>query len=876
MSRSPLILAMGVCHRDAGVAALWLRWVSFLSQQPTGSMNVDMLVVLAKSVSGEQESELRVAAGRHRVHAPKAVFVRCADEMENAYPKSASHLFLRTLETAEKLFPGSPVLWNEPDCWPLRPGWFTEIETAYVQCGKPFYGAKVGTQFPHLAGNSCYPSNWRELAPSIARVLEAPDFRLWGPGKGQPWDVYCRGETTPQMAVSKLWHHVWKERDARPTLLKDIPATAAMFHQDKTGAVIRELAAREYPEFMASLPTSRRFFVMNGNSSRLRARGFRIKFSQEKWGVGGWRSGVCSDELSAEDASALTALVGQFGVREVDEAEYRAFTGLAKIAVKAATKVFPLNKVPKPEVTHSGVYVMLGRYGDICNMLPMLKAEADAGRRPTLVVAQAFADILDGVSYVDRIVWDGDYDRLPDALRWLRKDKGIPAPIVCQYHRNPLDKGRLTRSYQSECWRLAGKLDDFAKRGPLVFDQRDPVRETALISRLRMAGALPTKPLVLVGLESHSSPLANANAILLAIVHRFGDTHEVVNLSNVKAERIYDLIALFDSAALLIAADTVFLHLARASKVPLVAILNDGWRGSVVEHAKASIRYANAEPHKIVTGACEVISWDPPAEEITVFGGRNAGKTFVQHAMAVKHASEGGTVHVDTKRTMLYHAVDVFGKGERFEKAQATWEAAYLDGMLPCHFKGERNAKAELSDPRALPFLKDVLWAAIPADSRDRGGDIVVWSNSDIGFAPGFVECVREHVSKHHAAAMRRTESNGQGHPGRDVFAFTVDWLHEHWDEIPDYVLGAPVFDLGLVAMIRKFHGLPPLTMKLLDEDCPPADMPSYALHESHEPEWRTSNFEAAPSALHNKRIFQQWAKKYAPDVKFTKGGNLK
>ncbi len=175
-----------------------------------------------------------------------------------------------------------------------------------------------------------------------------------------------------------------------------------------------------------------------------------------------------------------------------------------------------------------------------------------------------------------------------------------------------------------------------------------------------------------------------------------------------------------------------------------------------------------------------------------------------------------------------------------------------------------------------MPFLKDILWAAIPQDSSECGDHIVVWTNSDIGLKPGIAELLRRHVGEHGAATMRRTESNNGGHPGRDLFAFTIDWLHAHWDEIPDYVIGAPVFDLGIVAMIRKFHKLP-FSLKLMDADMHPAEIePGFALHQSHDPEWQVANMDSVPSVAHNKKLFRAWANKYAPEIAFTKGGNLK
>gem|GEM_PF-4227381 len=222
-----VILAIGVCHRDVELAALWLRWVCFLGTLHSNAES-KCLVTYTKRAAPKIDALKKCLVGTDRGEFA-TWFEELPDERESGYPGAASHLFLRTLEIAEKQFPGAAVLWCEPDTVPLRPTWFAEIEAEYQTCGKPFLGSKVGTRFPHCAGNSVYPADWRKRAPSIANVLSAPDFKLWGPGKGQPWDVDCRDETTPQMAESTLWHHVWKDRDPRATRLKDIPASAGDF-----------------------------------------------------------------------------------------------------------------------------------------------------------------------------------------------------------------------------------------------------------------------------------------------------------------------------------------------------------------------------------------------------------------------------------------------------------------------------------------------------------------------------------------------------------------------------------------------------------------------------------------------------------------------
>ena len=851
---TPVVLALGVSHRDVDLAALWLRWVGFLAQRAPGSTQFGPLLVMLTRRAATHLAFLTglcAVTPRFRVRV-----VECQDEDESGYPKSASHLFLRTLEKAESEYPGHAVFWCEPDTVPMKPTWFAEIAAEYQACGKPFLGMRVGTQFPHLSGNSIYPPNWRELAPSIANVLNAPDYKLWGPGKGQPWDVFCRKETTPQMAESKLMFQEWKERDARGTRLSDIPEGTCLFHQDKAGALIREIARTRYPEFMASIFEPRKFYFMNGHPSRLRVKGVRVRFSFTKWTLGGHRSAVCSDELDDEEAATISALVGQLGVREIPQEEFLTMTGrsvssLPEPRPRAARPV--KHESPAVAATHPSVFVMLGRYGDICNILPMLKAEDEAGRRPTLVVSKDFADILDGVSYVDRIVWNGAYDQLSDALRWLRKERSIVAPVVCQYHKHPTDKARLTDSYQKEVWRMAGRLADFESRGPLEFDQRDPNREGELWRRF----SIGKKPLLLVGLESSSSPIKNKVLITLAIAEHFNRTHRVVNLKNVKAEKIYDLIGLLDHAALLITADTVFLHLARTSKVTTIALVNDGWRGSVSDHAYATIRYADASPQWVVDVTEKTLS----RKMDRLFEGRK----------------EGGKTGRRPQPPRIFHAVDVFGAEARHHAAQGSWNDAYKEGIIPAHFtQGKRDAASVLGDPRKLPFLKDILWAAIPENASECGNDIVVWTNSDIGLVTGLADALRKHIGNHHAATMRRVETNGRRHPGRDLFAFTVDWLHEHWDEIPDYVIGAPVFDLGICALVRRFHGLP-FSLKSSAVDMPPADMPpGHARHEPHAPEWRMPNMDSLPSVRHNKRLVREWAAKYAPEILFSPGGNLK
>jgi hypothetical protein len=214
----------------------------------------------------------------------------------------------------------------------------------------------------------------------------------------------------------------------------------------------------------------------------------------------------------------------------------------------------------------------------------------------------------------------------------------------------------------------------------------------------------------------------------------------------------------------------------------------------------------------------------------------------------------------------IWHAVDRFGKTPRHQRARKSWEALYAAGrMLPLpRVLVARDAHTSLGDPRSLPFLKDVLAAALTKAPED----LVVWTNDDItlhGHTLDWVETVDR------AASMRR---DGK-HIGRDLFAFDVAWLVRYWNDIPDYVQGASDFDLGMAAFIRWTHGLKHSTFQNLHEDWWPAEgFPTVYEHEAHgRGAWEAGHLSSIPSTKHNRKLFRKWASKYQPTTKFSPEG---
>lgn len=255
-------------------------------------------------------------------------------------------------------------------------------------------------------------------------------------------------------------------------------------------------------------------------------------------------------------------------------------------------------------------FVHLGKYGDLALMLPGFKAVADeTGQRPIVIVSREFAPILEGVSYVRPWVVDLHWWKGVGEARRMAEEAGYRPYVIkwwdepgAQPPRPPADAelvtirihGREMRisaqdwdSYQASQWRYAGFTMKQMTDWPLVFDRRSPERE----ERLRQQFFSPDMRHLLVNLSREgTSPIKLGPQIMSFIL---GTGLKVVDLSRIRAHRIYDLLGLYDHAAGLITSDTATLHLAAASKIPYIAFINDKGRGSIPKgNCILSVRYS--------------------------------------------------------------------------------------------------------------------------------------------------------------------------------------------------------------------------------------------------------------------------------------------
>lgn len=466
----------------------------------------------------------------------------------------------------------------------------------------------------------------------------------------------------------------------------------------------------------------------------------------------------------------------------------------------------------------------LGRSGDCVNALPIAKHLADQGERPRWMVSAEHADIFDGVSYVERDIWPGCYNDPSPAMQDLKRRFPGANIINAQIYRSG-DEQRLTSSYQTESFRLAGMLDMFSRSAP-VFDSRDMAREAELAKKL------PRRPFILVAATGISSPFANGERLLTALREKV-TTHEIVDARTIKAHRIYDMLGVMDRAALVVSVDTVFLHLARACSTPVIALINDGWAGSVPPpSAVATFRYADLYHgiDSVIPAVLTALGQPPPM-------------------------------------CRVFHVVDMHGESERHQRARATWPlfSGTAISVLVLTRNHARNA-TQIGDSRSLPFLKDLLNAAM---EKAEAHDVILWTNDDVALDPKIVDWAKTHVAAHGAASMRREDVGASGiHMGRDCFAFTKKWLAAHWDEIPSFYLGAPCFDLVLAALIRRSHGLPASTLVNLHDDMWPADAKErYVRHEAHPSAWAGLAETTHPANKWNVKLAQEWCAKNNPQL---------
>jgi hypothetical protein len=471
-------------------------------------------------------------------------------------------------------------------------------------------------------------------------------------------------------------------------------------------------------------------------------------------------------------------------------------------------------------------YLLLGRSGDLCTLLPALKRQADLAKSPVeLVVSRDYASILSGVSYVTPVVFPNAFDRPNEALAWSRR-----AVINCTVY-------GVNFWRPSECWAFDREVWNYSRCDipfgylPLVFDRRSLERERLLAERV-----LPKtqKPIVLTSLKGTSSPFQRPTEFLEGLKQRLPD-FEVVDISGITAEKPYDLLGLYQRAAALVAIDSMPLHLSWATpQLNTIALITDGptpWhRTSWRPHHNLRLLYSEA--HDSIDRVVAQIQ--SPAKRPTI--------NLVY--------SQSPNADVQTSRRLVVAAKSRKAEMDSFP----FWKSVDVTKL-------SRSAISLGDVP--LPFVRDMVEKAFLCCETD--DDIIAITNADIGFTPGITGLILEAVSRHGAAFAHRWDFSRVSRPatseaevkrarwyvGSDFFVFTRKWWRKHGGSFPDMVLGREAWDMVLRNLIKKTCGLE-------------AELHGVIWHERHPSPWEQQKDSAGNR--HNRALAREWIDKHGGD----------
>lgn len=401
-----------------------------------------------------------------------------------------------------------------------------------------------------------------------------------------------------------------------------------------------------------------------------------------------------------------------------------------------------------------------------------------------------FSGVLDGCSYIKKLVFDGGIDDLPRAVEQARK---LSSDVtVCQLVGNdevikkfafePAGGAfSMTDSWAKEAWRLSGKLDLWKQQPPLVFDQRNKEREAALLEKLddkineaqifeSKSRNRRAKKIILVAVDGVSSPFNNKRLLVELLRLKFWRNHHVIDLADFKAERIYDLLALYERAAVLVASDSAPLHLAWAiRKLPVVALINDKptpWNGSPWRPTHiCHIRYSDFHER-----ALEIL------DAIDAIG--NLACPFNP-----RHRWLGPRIiHVWSRYE------ETIQNESRRLAAKQSWNAAYQSARwVSCPVEvGSvvKDSSSMLKDEIRYPLVKDVIRLGCLRAEKD--DDVICLTRADTCFFPESAkEGLTNSIIQINPCFARRKDSSAV-----DLFAFTKEWWRKNQNDFPDMLLG--------------------------------------------------------------------------------------
>jgi hypothetical protein len=207
--------------------------------------------------------------------------------------------------------------------------------------------------------------------------------------------------------------------------------------------------------------------------------------------------------------------------------------------------------------------IQFERLGDIASELPIAFDLVRQGHEVSWYVSRECAPLLEGVSYVKPIIWDGPNNTLPQATAHA-KAQGFDYVLPIQPFDNPDPSPRKLRCLAVEAWARAGVLDEFHIL-PCVFDR----------ARSPMPSWKPPgdKPILAYALDARTSPYPDdlKQRLLHWLQENFSADFSFLPITPALGPP--DALAnVLRQVKVLISVDTFPLHMSYASGTPTIAI----------------------------------------------------------------------------------------------------------------------------------------------------------------------------------------------------------------------------------------------------------------------------------------------------------------
>lgn len=535
---------------------------------------------------------------------------------------------------------------------------------------------------------------------------------------------------------------------------------------------------------------------------------------------------------------------------------------------------FRLNLYNALEMPETRTICLPYRFGDCILLLPLAKHWHDQGHRIQWLVHHDFIGLFDGVSYVDAKPFDGNMKDQDGAIQSAHESFADVGRIICpKADHNPLPMKHKTTSFSTELWQRCGEavgesVLDLYHQLPLIFDRRDMMREFLLRSK---HWPQSDKPVLAYNFTCHSQ-IKHARrgveweASLKRLNAEHGEPYALLNLGEIRAERIYDMLAFIESAAVLLTVDTALTHLARATTTPVLNIVApEPWYQPEVQRNWAAVATLDKFDESYIRHW--LFTWTATERQERMGG-------HCRSPEAMRYTN----IDFPDPRSIIHFNHSWYAT-EREEKrnntASWTWEhlRAIDRGWMNIVYREEdviRNGST-IGDKRKLPFVKDMIdWAV----SKSWEGSILCLTNTDNCLTPEAPYVIREHMVKGDCCYSRRVDvadakipytrdmlARSKSYAGKDLFAFTPDWWRRHRDDFPDLLLGCEGWDHVMSVLMNASSEHAKID-------------PPIVYHERHTPYWSRAP-RNDPGQAHNRRLCIQWAVKSGHKNHLTSGRYL-